>query len=51
LIDFGLIDLLLNLMDLMMSFRRRIPAMIRAMPVDVKGWKMLTRFSLAHAGL
>jgi hypothetical protein len=42
----------LNFIDLMVSTCRcRVPAMIPAIPIDVNRTKMLTRFSLAHAGL
>jgi hypothetical protein len=36
---------------MMVSCRRRVPAMILAMPIDMHRTKMLTRFRLAHAGL
>src|ERR1700730_901992 len=38
-----------NLM--MPAGRCRVPAMIRAMPIDMRRTEMLTRFGLAHAGL
>src|SRR5258708_1115065 len=53
--NFWLINCWLNFMDLMdlmvSTCRCCIPAMIRAMPINVHRAKMLTRFSLAHARL
>ena len=37
-------------LDPMMACRRRVPAMGRAMPIDVNSTEMLTRLGLAHAG-